>query len=209
MGASSRRFLWQGWKPCPCTFWRAVPPLGSISRRNYAATDGEASFASTGRRQAAAVPGDADGRLSGFLAGGGHRRQSPVWVGVLPHFPSFAKPCDHPPQNCYRCSPPMHDCDSGRSCLDQVRERAGGTRALPTPLPNFPVANVGRAFRASEPLNRSGFEFEAGGGEGVQAAPEEAVDGDDHGGHDDGGGEEDAEIAGVGGGADDGAEADG
>src|SRR5579862_4985009 len=44
-----------------------------------------------------------------------------------------------------------------------------------------------------------GFQAKAGFGEGVEAAPDEAIDGDDGRGHHHGGGEEEIEVAGVGG----------
>ena len=43
----------------------------------------------------------------------------------------------------------------------------------------------------------SGFELEAGGGQAVEAAPDEAIDQDHDGGHDQRGGQKQVEAAGV------------
>src|SRR5579864_3354362 len=66
-----------------------------------------------------------------------------------------------------------------------------------------------RAGGRRSDLRLLGFKLETRGRETVEAAPDEAIDGDNHGRHDYGGTEEEVEIAGVGGAADDCAEADG
>lgn len=57
--------------------------------------------------------------------------------------------------------------------------------------------------------SKLGFKLEAGGSEDIKATPDETVDGNDHCGHENGCGNQEAEIAGIGGGADRGTEADG